>query len=97
MPLAHLFQHIDHLAIHQAEITSVERNLDVCDAINHAIEQGGSPQLEPRFTFTLRTHGKYNIIALAPLLCHFEDKFRRIRSEERRVGKECRARWSMEH
>src|SRR5687768_10881168 len=27
----------------------------------------------------------------------FQDGFKRLRSEERRVGKECRSRWSPEH
>src|SRR5260370_26547263 len=32
-----------------------------------------------------------------PLLLHAYDRYREFRSEERRVGKECRSRWSPYH
>ena len=36
-------------------------------------------------------------VAFVSLECRKEDQAREVRSEERRVGKECRSRWSPYH
>ena len=79
--------------------------------LNHfaaAISQGGEIILEP-FKFTndadgfqllvskLKSFDKNSIIIGLESTAHYGDNLVRYRSEERRVGKECRSRWSPYH
>ena len=75
-------------------------------AIKHVLEQGGGAiMLIPEISLTPQTVERFrqrfgeSVAVLHSALSAGEryDEWRRIRSEERRVGKECRSRWSPYH
>jgi len=75
---AHGFHHIDHLAIHQAEVAGIKRDFHIRDAEDDAIKQGGREPFEPGFALPFGAHGIDHFVALFPLFCQFMDNFRRI-------------------
>ena len=78
MPLAHLRQRIDSLAIHQPEIPGIERDLNIGDAVDQTVKQGCRGFLKPGLALTLRAHGIHDFIALTPFPNQIGDDLRRV-------------------
>ena len=66
------------LAVHQAKIAGIERDVDIGNAADRAVEDGGGPQLEQRLAATFRAHSVDDLVAGAPLLNQAQDDFGRI-------------------
>src|SRR3712207_9105062 len=63
----------------------------------HAVEMGHDPNREPPFFFAKPANSVVPNGGILPFPSATEDLHHEIRSEERRVGKECRSRWSPYH
>src|SRR5258707_3449356 len=68
---------------------------DVCSS---DLYQKGNTGLRPQYTNTIGLTYVYKYKLTTTLnYSHVKDVFTQLRSEERRVGKECRSRWSPYH
>ena len=70
--------HIDHLAVHQAEIAGIHRDFDIGDAEDQAVKQRSGESLEPGFAFALGAHRINHLITLPPFRDHLQDDLRRV-------------------
>ena len=69
---------VDHPAVQQPEITGVERNGDVGDAVEEAVERPGPPGLEPRLPLAHGANAVGDVRPSTPAVEHFEDDLGRI-------------------
>ncbi len=68
----------NHSAVHQAEVTGVERDVHIGDIADQAVEGRRRPQLEFCLTLALGAHCIGDIVPFAPLFDHAQQHLGRI-------------------
>src|SRR5664279_4584430 len=71
--LAHGLERIDDAAIHQAEIASIDRDIDIGDAVDDAVEEFGAEELEKAFALALIADGVDDLKTGFPALDHLQN------------------------
>ena len=71
--LTHGVQRIDNLAVHQAEVAGVERDVHVGDVVDEAIEDQRRQLLETTFALALAAYCVDNFMARLPALDHLQN------------------------
>ena len=78
IPLGHGQECVYHLAIQKTEVTGIQRDSGVGQAIDQPVENLGGPQFESGLTIALRADTVNHFVSFLPFLEEFHDHFRRI-------------------
>jgi hypothetical protein len=78
MFLARLRERVDHAPAHQAKVARVDRDRDVRQAPDRAVEDARGQEFEEALAAARLARGVHHVVALAPLLDDAFDQFGRI-------------------
>jgi len=98
-PLANISEQVDFAAMVPLQVkTSLKRNRKKLENIRKLIIGGGSIRQELINEIAKFPHEVYGTYGMTETITHIAiSNLKKFRSEERRVGKECRSRWSPYH
>lgn len=74
----HSKNRVHHCTVHQAELTGVEWNVDVGEAVKKAIKDMGCPSFEGGLALTFGPCPVRDVDALQPTVHHLADDLRRV-------------------
>ena len=78
LALAHLVEDVERAPVDEAEVADVERDLDLGDPVEAAVEPGCGRPLESRLAVALLAHRVDDVVALAPARGELEHDLGRI-------------------